>query len=78
LGGYRFYMQMELFEQPLAVADTLVDVTSIIPELFGDREWRALSAADSVLLLAWGGCYHGAITAKYWIERIAGLPANVE
>ncbi|QCU29738.1 glutamine--fructose-6-phosphate transaminase (isomerizing) [Burkholderia pseudomallei] len=78
LGGYRYYMQKEIFEQPRAVADTLLDVTSIMPELFGDRAWRALSAADSVLLLACGGSYHAALTAKYWIESIAGLPANVE
>ncbi|AGK48180.1 glutamine-fructose-6-phosphate transaminase [Burkholderia thailandensis MSMB121] len=78
LGGYRCYMQKEIFEQPRAVADTLLDVTSIMPELFGDRAWRALNAADSVLLLACGGSYHAALTAKYWIESIAGLPANVE
>ncbi|WP_258401932.1 SIS domain-containing protein, partial [Burkholderia multivorans] len=32
----------------------------------------------SVLLLACGGSYHAALTAKYWIESIAKLPTNVE
>jgi glucosamine--fructose-6-phosphate aminotransferase (isomerizing) len=78
LGGYRYYMQKEIFEQPRAVADTLLDVTSIMPELFGDRAWRVLNDVDSVLLLACGGSYHAALTAKYWIESLAGLPASVE
>ncbi|MBR8102302.1 glutamine--fructose-6-phosphate transaminase (isomerizing) [Burkholderia multivorans] len=78
LGSYRYYMQKEIFEQPQAVADTLLDVTSIMPELFGDGAWRMFNDVDSVLLLACGGSYHAALTAKYWIESIAKLPTNVE
>ncbi len=78
LGPYRYYMQKEIFEQPRAVADTLQDVTSIMPELFGDNAWRVFNAVDSVLLLACGGSYHAALTAKYWIESLAQLPVNVE
>ncbi|MBU9400799.1 glutamine--fructose-6-phosphate transaminase (isomerizing) [Burkholderia multivorans] len=78
LGSYRYYMQKEIFEQPQAVADTLLDVTSIMPELFGDGAWRVFNDVDSVLLLACGGSYHAALTAKYWIENIAKLPTNVE
>ena len=78
LGLYRYYMQKEIFEQPRAVADTLQDVTSIMPELFGDNAWRVLNAVDSVLLLACGGSFHAALTAKYWIESLAQLPVSVE
>jgi glucosamine--fructose-6-phosphate aminotransferase (isomerizing) len=78
LGPYRYYMQKEIFEQPRAVADTLQDVTSIMPELFGDNAWRVFNAVDSVLLLACGGSYHAALTAKYWIESLAQLPVSVE
>jgi glucosamine--fructose-6-phosphate aminotransferase (isomerizing) len=78
LGGYRYYMQKEIFEQPRAVADTLLDVNAVMPELFGDHAWRVLNGIDSVLLLACGGSYHAALTAKYWIESLAGLPASVE
>jgi glucosamine--fructose-6-phosphate aminotransferase (isomerizing) len=78
LGLYRYYMQKEIFEQPRAVADTLQDVSSIMPELFGDNAWRVLNSVDSVVLLACGGSFHAALTAKYWIESIAQLPVNVE
>ena len=78
LGLYRYYMQKEIFEQPRAVADTLQDVSSIMPELFGDNAWRVLNSVDSVVLLACGGSFHAALTAKYWIESLAQLPVNVE
>ncbi|MFM0400273.1 glutamine--fructose-6-phosphate transaminase (isomerizing) [Paraburkholderia aspalathi] len=78
LGLYRYYMQKEIFEQPRAVADTLQDVSSIMPELFGDNAWRVLNSVGSVVLLACGGSFHAALTAKYWIESLAQLPVNVE
>jgi glutamine---fructose-6-phosphate transaminase (isomerizing) len=78
LGPYRYYMQKEIFEQPRAVADTLQDVTSVMPEWFGDGAWRVFDGVDSVLLLACGGSYHAALTARYWIESLARLPVSVE
>ncbi|SDC40085.1 glucosamine--fructose-6-phosphate aminotransferase (isomerizing) [Cupriavidus sp. YR651] len=78
LGLYRHYMQKEIFEQPRAVADTLQDITSIMPELFGDGAWRALNGVEDVLVLACGGSYHAALTAGYWIEGLANLPVRVE
>ena len=77
-GKFDHFMQKEIFEQPRAVADTLQDVTSIMPELFGDNAWRVFNEVDSVLLLACGGSYHAALTAKYWIESLAQLPVSVE
>lgn len=78
LGLYQHYMQKEIFEQPRAVADTLQDITSIMPELFGDGAYRQMAQVDSVLLLACGGSYHAALTASYWIEALANLPVRVE
>ncbi|GGY13692.1 glutamine--fructose-6-phosphate transaminase (isomerizing) [Paludibacterium paludis] len=78
LGPYRHFMQKEIFEQPRAVADTLEDVNGIMPELFGDGAYRAFREVKSVLILACGGSYHAGLTAKSWIEQLAGLPATVE
>lgn len=78
LGPYRHYMQKEIFEQPRAVGDTLQDLEAISPELFGDQAWRIFKDTDSVLVLACGTSYYAGLTAKYWIEAIAGIPVNVE
>ncbi len=78
LGPYRHYMQKEIFEQPRAIADTLGSVTGIMPELFGDEAFGIFKKIDSLLILACGTSYYAGLTAKYWIESIAGVPVNVE
>jgi glucosamine--fructose-6-phosphate aminotransferase (isomerizing) len=78
LGPYRHYMQKEIFEQPRAVGDTLQDIESITPELFGDGAYKIFKDIDSLLILACGTSYYAGLTAKYWIESIAKIPVAVE
>ena len=78
LGPYRHYMQKEIFEQPRAVADTLEDVESITPELFGDKAYKIFKQIDRVLILACGTSYYAGLTAQYWIESVAKIPVSVE
>jgi len=78
LGPYRHYMQKEIFEQPRAVGDTLEDVETITPEMFGDQAYKVFKKIDRVLILACGTSYYAGLTAKYWIESIAKIPVAVE
>ncbi len=78
LGPYRHYMQKEIFEQPVAIANTLDAITSVTPELFGDGAYRVFKDIDSVLILACGTSFYAGSTAKYWLESIAKIPTNVE
>lgn len=78
LGPYRHYMQKEIFEQPRAIGDTLEGVAAITPTLFGDEAQEIFSRVDRVLFLACGTSYYAALTAKYWLEEIAGIPVDVE
>lgn len=78
LGPYRHFMQKEIFEQPRAVSDTLDDIVSITPELFGDGAHGVFQAIDRVLILACGTSYYAGMTAKYWMESIAKIPVSVE
>src|SRR6267378_4029107 len=81
LGHYRHYMQKEIFEQPMAVANTLEMVTgaqSVSPQLFGAEAERVLRDIDSVLILACGTSYHAGMVARHWLEGLAGIPCNVE
>jgi glucosamine--fructose-6-phosphate aminotransferase (isomerizing) len=71
-------MQKEIFEQPRAIADTLGNISGIMPELFGDQAFGIFKKIDSLLILACGTSYYAGLTAKYWIESIAGIPVNVE
>jgi len=81
LGPYQHYMQKEIFEQPGAVAATIEMVAgaqSIIPQLFGAEAEGVFDEIDSVTVLACGTSHHAGLTARYWIEAIAGLPCTVE
>jgi glucosamine--fructose-6-phosphate aminotransferase (isomerizing) len=78
LGPYRHYMQKEIFEQPRAVADTLDDIKTISPSLFGEGAEQVFKDIDQVLILACGTSYYAGLTAKYWVESIAQIPVNVE
>src|SRR5262245_55729893 len=78
LGPYRHYMQKEIFEQPAAVADTLEGIEAITPALFGAGAERILHGTKSILVLACGTSYYAGLTAKYWLEGLAGVPTQVE
>src|SRR5690606_40410369 len=54
LGPYRHYMQKEIFEQPRAVADTLQDIETITPELFGDGAHKGVLDITPVSTLTRG------------------------
>lgn len=78
LGPYRHYMQKEIFEQPRAIGDTLEGVAGISPTLFGKDAEEVFSGVKRILMLACGTSYYAALTAKYWLEAIAGIACDVE
>ena len=81
LGHYRHYMQKEIFEQPVALANTLEmlgTAHSIQPGLLGAPAGALLADVRQVLIIACGTSYHAGLVARYWLEAIAGLPCSVE
>jgi glucosamine--fructose-6-phosphate aminotransferase (isomerizing) len=81
LGKYRHYMQKEIFEQPVALANTLEmlgTARSIQPGLFGASTEVIFRDVNQVLIVACGTSYHAGLVARYWLEAIAGIPCNVE
>ncbi|OHX15733.1 glutamine--fructose-6-phosphate aminotransferase [Chromobacterium amazonense] len=80
LGPYSHFMQKEIHEQPKALSDTIEAVQDygFNPELFGESAAGILPQLEGVKILACGTSYYAGMTAKYWIESIAGLPCDVE
>ncbi len=78
LGPYRHYMQKEIFEQPRAISDTLEGVLGFSSDLFGKKASDIFNDIDAIQILACGTSYYAGMTAKYWLEAIAGIPTQVE
>ena len=78
LGPYRHYMQKEIFEQPAAIGDTLEGVLGFAPDVFGETAHEVFANIDSIQILACGTSYYSGMTARYWLESIAGIPTQVE
>ena len=80
-GGYDYFMMKEIYEQPKAVADTLLgrideDGLLRLDEMrLSDEELRDV---DKVVVIACGTAYHSGLIAKHAIEHWTRLPVEVE
>ena len=78
-GNYRHFMQKEIFEQPAVIGDTLhalIDPASRSVRL-PDLPF-ALGDIGRITVLACGTSHHAGLVAKYWLEKIARIPVEVD
>jgi glucosamine--fructose-6-phosphate aminotransferase (isomerizing) len=81
-GGYRHFMLKEIYEQPRAITDTFsgrlaLDTGDVLlPDLNLDA--AAARAIQRVVLVACGTSWHAALLGRSMIERLAGIPAEVD
>jgi glucosamine--fructose-6-phosphate aminotransferase (isomerizing) len=81
-GGYRHFMLKEIFEQPQAIINTVSGRINLetgaieLPEIHLEAE--DLQKIDRIFLVACGTSWHAALVAKYWIERWAQIPVEVD
>lgn len=78
-GNHRHFMQKEIYEQPVVVAQTLqsyirpVEQKVALPDMDFD-----LSRIERVAIVACGTASYVGMIGKYWIERFARLPVEVD
>ena len=78
-GNYRHYMQKEIFEQPVVVADSLssyirpFEGTIAMPDFDFD-----LGSVERLTIVACGTSYYAGLVAKYWIEQFARVPVDID
>ncbi|MEA3540171.1 MAG: glutamine--fructose-6-phosphate transaminase (isomerizing) [Pseudomonadota bacterium] len=78
-GNHRHFMQKEIFEQPVVVAQTLQaylkpldgKVALPIPEF-------DLAEVKRVTIVACGTSYYAGLVAKYWFEKFARVPVDID
>jgi glucosamine--fructose-6-phosphate aminotransferase (isomerizing) len=78
-GNYRHFMEKEIHDQPEAIAHTLNAVIDpgtgamTLPTPLDDP-----SGVPKITILAAGTSYYAGLTARYWIEGLAGIACEVE
>lgn len=80
-GDYRHYMLKEIYEQPFAISQTLEGrfINNRLQESsFGHNAIEVFDNIKSVQILACGTSYHAGMVARYWFEKLAGVPCNIE
>ena len=80
--GYKHFMLKEIFEQPQAITNTIsgrIDPETGevgLPEI--DLTAADIAGIERIFLVACGTSWHAALVAKYWIEKYAGIPVEVD
>jgi glutamine---fructose-6-phosphate transaminase (isomerizing) len=81
-GGYKHFMQKEIFEQPRAIRDTLLGrISQDTGKVFLDD--MAISEQQfrdfqNVRIVACGTSWHAGLAGKFMIEKLARIPVEVD
>uniref|UniRef100_A0A6S6SCR0 Glutamine--fructose-6-phosphate aminotransferase [isomerizing] n=1 Tax=uncultured Thiotrichaceae bacterium TaxID=298394 RepID=A0A6S6SCR0_9GAMM len=81
LGEYRHYMMKEIFEQPLAIKNTLegrLTSEQILTCVKGPDAAELLKQVKEIQFVACGTSYHAGMIGKHWIESLTDIPCSVE
>ena len=80
--GYKHFMQKEIFEQPQAVANTIrprLDFKKrCIHFEYFNLSKRQAEGIHKIWIVACGTSFHAGLVGKYMIERICGIPVEVD
>ena len=78
-GRHKHFMAKEIFEQPEVISHTFAhyvnahEATVKIPEIDFDT-----SDIKRIVLIACGSAYFAAMTARYWLETLAGISTDID
>ncbi|MCW3796920.1 glutamine--fructose-6-phosphate transaminase (isomerizing) [Sphingomonas sp. BN140010] len=78
-GNHAHFMRKEIFEQPIVVAQTMQSyVRAFEGEVAIPSFEFDLSAVERVTVVACGTSFYAGMVGKYWIERFARVPVDID
>jgi glucosamine--fructose-6-phosphate aminotransferase (isomerizing) len=78
-GNHAHFMQKEIFEQPIVVAQTLSSYLRPFEQQVAlpDIEW-SFADVPRITIVACGTSYYAGMVAKYWFEQFARVPVELD
>ena len=77
-GGYRHFMEKEIFEQPSVIPQTISTFIKNNSEIKIDLNKLGFKNKNTLLISAAGTSYYAAMVGKYWIEHLSDLPVTID
>ncbi|MEC9343419.1 MAG: glutamine--fructose-6-phosphate transaminase (isomerizing) [Pseudomonadota bacterium] len=79
-GNHRHFMQKEIYEQPEVISHTLANYIDFAEEraMGGDNLPFDFAALERIAISACGTAYLAGLISKYWFERYARLPVDID
>lgn len=81
-GGFEHFMLKEIYEQPKAIRDTMsYRITEDGKHVhFDELNWTPedVNSIGKIMITACGTAYHAGLLAKYFIEKLARIPVEVD
>lgn len=77
-GEYRHFMEKEIHEQPDAIGRTLSNYIDPVERRFASADLEGWDRTGRLIGSACGTAFYAAATSKYWFERYARLPVEVD
>ena len=76
-GGHKHFMAKEIAEQPTVLANALDHYVTAeglnLPDTLPD-----FAGVERIVMVACGTAFYACLTAKYWFERLADIPVEVD
>jgi glucosamine--fructose-6-phosphate aminotransferase (isomerizing) len=78
-GNHRHYMQKEIFEQPIVVAQTLQTyIRSFEQKVALPQMDFSFADVPRITIVACGTSFYAGMVAKYWFEQFARVPVELD
>ncbi len=75
-GGFKHFMLKEIYEQPVAVANTLRGrIKDGIIKLSINIDFKKI---ERIIITACGTSWHSGLIGKYFLEKLSGIPVEVD
>ncbi|MBU0530305.1 MAG: glutamine--fructose-6-phosphate transaminase (isomerizing), partial [Nanoarchaeota archaeon] len=77
-GNYKHFMFKEIMEQPVAIKNTLNNMIDGFDLKIDILDEKTIENINRVVILACGTSWHAALVGEYFIEKLSGIPVEVE